>query len=103
MSDVSFEHMMFFAPSADRTDAPAPYVFVEADRFWEARELARKILGGTEDPACVRIPKTPKKPLPRWQIRWTGFAALNPPTLVMEARLLMNEQQTGGWRPFRDV
>jgi hypothetical protein len=88
-------HPLFFA--ARRGEA-AQTVFIEAERFFDARRLASIVFADPDPLLTTELRAVPKHPLPRWQIRWTGSAASNPSTLRMETRFLVSEEQQGGWR-----
>lgn len=71
---------------------------IEAERFYDARLLARRLFG--EAAECVAVASAPLRPakLPRWELRWAGHAAGKVNTLELQASL-----DGGPWRRLGDL
>lgn len=73
-------------------------VFVEAERWFDVRRVARSLLGDEVyvgraiDPVSI-----PHMPVPRWQVRWTGSAARRVPDLRLQTRYLDEQGNASEW------
>ncbi len=91
-----------------KVDASAPTfgplsigpIFIEADRWVDARSFARMRIGVNVD-VSTALPEG-NEYLPRWQIRFVGSAGgANPVT--MQARMLDGSKQETRWTNVREL
>lgn len=86
-----------YAKTDNENDA-RKFVSIEAERFVDAREVARRILRVVD---VVIVPAPMAKNLPsRTQVRWAGNAANRVSTLRMQIR---HVTRAGHRKPWRDI
>lgn len=95
-----FHHPIFVALSAPDVEP----VWIEAERWVDARTFARRILGA--EVIVVRMPTDDKsRPFPRWQVRTLGQAGSITNPWRFEARQTFGAREVlhHPWRDVRDL
>lgn len=85
--------------------AQTEMIYIEAERWIDARSFACRKLGASEVVISTALPvDNGHRPFPRWQVRWAGSAA-GANTLRMQARLLTHagafSSEDHGWQDTR--
>jgi hypothetical protein len=98
--DVLFARY-WFAVAAQ--PSPLRAIFLECERFFDARTAALSILGvpEVEMGGPLDLEGTPKIPAPRYQIRWVGSAARRVPDLRMQLRKIEEDGSASKWSDLR--
>lgn len=76
-------------------------LYVEARMFFDARAVACALLGVPEVD-IARMPVVPRKPLPRWQVRWIGNTSSDKP-LQKTVRRIERESDDLPWVDLREA
>lgn len=92
-------------PSGVREKEKPALIFIESERFFDARAFAQRFFGV---PAVdiKRIEDTPQRPIPRWQVRWFGHASVSNAGLTARARRITGEvpfDENPGYQDLRDI
>lgn len=86
---------------AAKKDDQTKTIFVEAERAFDAKALACFIFGVPEVYISCLAGTPPRKPVPRWQTKFIGYASND--TLRRVARLVHNEKSNVPWRELHEL
>ena len=96
MKEPAVPNARFWFAATERT-----YLFLECERFYDARAVACALLGVPEvviqELTTEELRKLPR----RVQVRWVGNAARRVPDLRVQVRAISERGTAGRWRDLR--
>lgn len=93
--DVENASLYVAAPHGAQADTT---LFLECERWVDARNVARRVLGGEVQVVKLDAQAMRKLPCPRVQVRWVGSAARRVPDLRMQTRRIAKSGKPGRWQ-----